>query len=197
MSRPREYDRDEALDAAMNAFWRNGYERTSYPVLETEMKMNRGSIYAAFGDKSALFYESLDRYIDQRNSRFEKILNEEGKSLKDRIDFFFSDLIDFHLGQGEFCGCMLANSAVELGPFDQEANEKIWQGFLKAHQIIKARIELGQQQGELSAVHNADALASFVVNSLIGIRVTVRVHTDRKWLEAVKAQLLRLFEHAH
>src|SRR6202158_6047751 len=60
--RPRSFDFDKALDAAMQVFWRNGYEGASLSALTQAMGINRPSLYAAFGDKETLFRKALDRY---------------------------------------------------------------------------------------------------------------------------------------
>ena len=63
VGRPREFDVDKALDAAMQAFWAKGYEATSMADLMAATGLHKGSIYGAFGDKHALFVEALTRYL--------------------------------------------------------------------------------------------------------------------------------------
>ena len=63
--RPRAYDPDVALDAAIAAFWRAGYTATSLDTLSEATGMNRPSLYGAFGDKHALYLAALKRYADQ------------------------------------------------------------------------------------------------------------------------------------
>src|SRR6202162_5101287 len=63
MGRPRSFDLDEALDSALQVFWRKGYEGTSLSDLTKAVGVNRPSLYAAFGDKEALFRKVLDRYL--------------------------------------------------------------------------------------------------------------------------------------
>src|SRR5436309_1319981 len=62
--RPRTFNIDEALDRALQVFWRKGYEGTSLSDLTRAMGINRPSLYAAFGDKQALFRKVLDRYAE-------------------------------------------------------------------------------------------------------------------------------------
>jgi AcrR family transcriptional regulator len=62
VGRPRAFNRDHALEAAMRVFWRRGYEGASLTELTRAMGINRPSLYAAFGDKAALFRESVARY---------------------------------------------------------------------------------------------------------------------------------------
>src|SRR6202030_3262348 len=61
--RPRSFDIDKALDLALQVFWRKGYEGTSLSDLTKAVGVNRPSLYAAFGDKKALFRKALDRYL--------------------------------------------------------------------------------------------------------------------------------------
>src|ERR1700691_2548703 len=64
LGRPRGFDTEKALDAAMREFWRKGFEGASLADLTKAMGINRPSLYAAFGDKEALFRKVLDRYAD-------------------------------------------------------------------------------------------------------------------------------------
>src|SRR5580704_15142565 len=60
--RPRAFDVDKALDRALKVFWSKGYEGASLPELTRAMRINRPSLYAAFGNKESLFRKALDRY---------------------------------------------------------------------------------------------------------------------------------------
>src|SRR5690606_26441621 len=69
MGRPREFDPDAALDAAMAAFWDRGYEATSMADLMAVMGLQKGSIYKAFGDKRQLYLAALRRYLERASQQ--------------------------------------------------------------------------------------------------------------------------------
>src|SRR5205814_4943058 len=74
--RTRQFDVDEALDRALEVFWERGYEGATLPELTRAMGINRPSLYAAFGNKEALFRKALDRYQEGPTAFFRKALAE-------------------------------------------------------------------------------------------------------------------------
>jgi AcrR family transcriptional regulator len=74
--RPREFDVDKALDRALKVFWRRGYEGASLPELTKAMRISRPSLYAAFGNKEALFRKAIDRYLDGPGANVRDALNQ-------------------------------------------------------------------------------------------------------------------------
>ena len=77
MSRTREFDTDQVLDAAMQTFWRHGYEATSLADLMDATGLQKGSIYKACGDKHSLFVATLQRYLDGMYEDFTGLLAEK------------------------------------------------------------------------------------------------------------------------
>src|SRR6266404_2093420 len=75
--RPRSFDLDKALEAAMQVFWRKGYEGASLSDLTKAMHINRPSLYAAFGDKEALFRKALDCYVARTMEFVQEVLKEK------------------------------------------------------------------------------------------------------------------------
>src|SRR5258705_1499319 len=74
LGRPRAFDPDAALERAMHVFWAKGYEGASLSDLTRAMRINRPSLYAAFGNKEQLFRKVLDRYMDGPAAYFGKAL---------------------------------------------------------------------------------------------------------------------------
>ena len=76
--RPRAFDLDAALERAMHVFWAKGYEGAALSDLTRAMRINRPSLYAAFGNKEQLFRKVLDRYASGPLAYFEKALEAPG-----------------------------------------------------------------------------------------------------------------------
>src|SRR5438876_6800272 len=93
--RPREYDPDEALQSAMDAFWDGGFSGTPLDLISDRTGMNRPSLYAAFGDKEALYLKTLESYVAGRRAMVADALGSDrpiGETLRDSyramIDWF-------------------------------------------------------------------------------------------------------------
>ena len=109
MARPREFDQDEALQGAMEVFWRLGYGATNLPQLLRAMGLTRGSFYKAFGDKRAAYLMALRRYRDNELSAGIAFLtNALGAPAADRIVAFFNGIGK----NGSRRGCFLCNAMV-------------------------------------------------------------------------------------
>src|SRR3546814_11656467 len=86
LGRPRSFDIDEALDRALEVFWRKGYEGASLSDLTEAMGIARTSLYAAFGNKEGLFCKAHDRYGRQKVEQVEQKGGGEGKRMAEGVD---------------------------------------------------------------------------------------------------------------
>ena len=187
MPRTKEFEPEEALDAAMQLFWRNGYAATSIRDLLDGMGIGYGSLYNTFGDKHALFLACLDRFRELRTSWIDEVLEVSGLS---GIEEVFRRTVDGLVGFEPRRGCLLANTAVELGPHDAEVAAKISRYVRHTEAIFERAVIRAQEAGEIPADRDPRALARFLVNALHGMRVLARVGTDRAVLEdAVRVAL--------
>src|SRR5437016_6245784 len=111
--RPRAFDCDQALDRALQLFWEKGYEGTSLSDLTRALGINRPSLYAAFGNKEALFQKVLDRYVGGPASFVREALNEPtARAVAERL------LRDAAEAQTDPChprGCLLVHGALTCG----------------------------------------------------------------------------------
>lgn len=187
MPRTKEFEPGEALDAAMQLFWRNGYAATSIRDLLDGMGIGYGSLYNTFGDKHALFLACLDRFRELRTSWIDEVLEDSGLS---GIEEVFRRTVDGLVGFEPRRGCLLANTAVELGPHDAEVAAKISRYVRHTEAVFERAVIRAQEAGEIPADRDPRALARFLVNALHGMRVLARVGTDRAVLEdAVRVAL--------
>ena len=182
MPRTKEFEPLEALDAAMELFWRKGYEAASMRELLDAMGIGRGSFYDTFGDKHALFLAALDRFQEVRTSWVEEVLVGSGlEGVREVFGRTVDGLVEFEPRRG----CLLANAAVELAPHDPEVAARISGYVHRAEAAFEDVLARAREDGELSADSDPKALARFLVNTLHGLRVLARAGSDRETLEDI------------
>ena len=180
MPRTKEFEPQEALDAAMHLFWRKGFGATSMRDLLDAMCIVRGSFYDTFGDKHTLFLAALDRFEDARTSWMDRAL--EGAGV-DGIEEVFRRSIEGLLGFEPRRGCLLANTAVELAPHDPEVAGRISRYVRRTEEAFTGALARAQEAGEIPADGDPKVLARFLVSNLHGLRVLARAGSDRETLE--------------
>ncbi|MCR4471808.1 TetR/AcrR family transcriptional regulator [Burkholderia sp. SCN-KJ] len=182
MARPREFDEASALDAAVGHFWLHGYQSTSVRELAAAMGITGASLYNAFGDKRALFKMALARYIE--TSIEGRVIRKHHSTVR-AIDAFFKDVVNYSLKDKDRKGCLLVNSALELGDDGAELKGVVSDVFVEIEVFFKRAIARGQEQGEVSTELPASDLARLLLGALLGIRVLARVRPDRALLEGI------------
>ena len=123
MARPREFDEADALDAATDCFWRDGYEATSVRDLAARMGITGASLYNAFGDKRSLFREVLQRYAE-RSTRERIARLESTLPPKQAVRAFLGEIVERSV-DGDRRGCLLVNTALEIAPHDPELGAEV------------------------------------------------------------------------
>ncbi len=177
MPRPKEFNPDEALEKAMQVFWHKGYEATSMEDLLTAMDINRGSLYATFGDKRELFLKAMDRYcsgggIGNRLS----ILNEPGPAIP-LIRRFIGAMLDFGLSDPLRRGCMITNTVMELGPHEKDIVRRVAGRLQMAEEAFFKLLTRARQEGELANDKDPRALARVLVTMMQGTIVMIKAGT--------------------
>ena len=113
MARHKEFDRDEALQKAMEVFWARGYEAASMQNLVEHMGINRQSLYDTFGDKHSLYLQALDRYQETESRKLFALLSRP-RSVKKAFKELFTGVIEGSLCDKEHRGCLMNNAMSEL-----------------------------------------------------------------------------------
>ncbi|TVY11249.1 TetR/AcrR family transcriptional regulator [Paenibacillus cremeus] len=194
MARPREFDQEAALSKAMDLFWQKGYERTSIQDLVEHTGVHRGSLYDTFGDKNQLFLSCLDRFRETSKDRTMGLLEEAGDP-KEALQRYFSRLIDIAMNEETGRrGCLIANTAMELGAMDPTVSRRIEAYTLDMEVRFTNFLMRAQQQGSLKSKHSVRELARFLLSTRNGLYVLAKSVTDRKVLEDAVNVALSVFK---
>jgi AcrR family transcriptional regulator len=182
--RPREFDRDEALAKARDAFWERGYEGTSMADLVEALGLASARIYAAFGSKEELFREAIALYEAKEGGFASRALAEEPTALH-AIERMFRDAIDLYTRPDRPHGCMVVSAAVNCA----DANDRV-RDWLAEHRrertaSIIARLERAARDGEMKAETDAQALGDYCSTLLHGLSVQARDGVTRERLLAL------------
>lgn len=193
MARPREFDQDKALDAAMHVFWEKGFEATSLSDLTARMGIQRPSIYAAFGDKKGLFEAALRKYTSS-HAAYVRLSLQKHSSVREAFRTFFEDMVSQEYEKSPSTGCFCINSMVELAPHDERFELLTREHQMYLAVIFQETLERGLRAGELDAGINAKRLAQTLVISLIGLTVFLKSRPDRAVVNTFVNQILTLLK---
>ena len=192
MARPREFEEDAVLDAAMECFWNRGYEATSMRDLVEKTGITGASLYNAFGDKRALYERALDRYVE--GSVADRMKRCEQLPPREAIAAFFDEIVKRSLADQDRKGCMLVNAALDVAPHDPEFQRVVAEVLTRIEVFFRHCAKRGQKQGTINASLPAEELARHLLGVLLGIRVLARVRPDRAVLEGVVGPAIALLD---
>ncbi|MCS0496256.1 TetR/AcrR family transcriptional regulator [Ancylobacter sp. MQZ15Z-1] len=190
MARPREFDEQTVLEAAVRCFWHRGYDSTSVRDLVESTGITAASLYNAFGDKRALYRRALDHYIE--SSIADRIERCETLAPRAAIAAFFEEIVARSLGDHEHKGCMLVNAALEVAPHDPGFRKLVADMLVHIEDFFLDRVRAGQADGTITRAQPAEMLARHLLGVLMGVRVLARVRPERALLEGVVAPALAL-----
>jgi len=191
LGRPRSFDVDVALDRALEVFWRSGYEGASLSGLTRAMGINRPSLYAAFGNKEALFRKALDRYAEGPACYVRASLGEPTAR---------SVVIKLLRGAAEFLtdpktprGCLMVQGALSCGEGANPVRQELASRRTAAEVAIRQRFKRAIEEGDLPPDANPADLARFVATVIHGMSVQAAGGATRKELLRVVGTALRAF----
>ena len=192
MGRPREFDKTEALDAAMDCFWRDGYEATSVRDLAGRMGITGASLYNAFGDKRSLFREVLQRYAE-RSTRERIARVESSLSPIEAVRAFLGEIVERSV-DGDRRGCLLVNTALDTAPHDPELGAEVAARLAEIEAFFRRAITAAQRDGSVPPDRDPDDLARLLLGVTLGLRVLARANPRRELLEGVVRPALSLLD---
>jgi AcrR family transcriptional regulator len=187
--RPREFDLDKALDRALKVFWRKGYEGASLPELTKAMRINRPSLYAAFGNKEALFKRAIDRYAEGPAAFGRDALQQlTAKAVAERL---LGGTIDLVAGSRNPRGCFMVQGALACGDSADGARRELARRRDASMTGLCKRFERAVVEGDLPSDANPGDLARFVTTVMQGIAVQAASGASREELERTASIALR------
>lgn len=188
MARPRTFDPDDALDAAMHVFWRKGYAETSYDDLVSGTGVSRKGLYTAFGDKRALFLSALQHYRATVAKEYLAEVSRPGATARDLVAVFRS-MIAFGATETGRLGCFMANTSVDEVSEDADVRKAVQNHFdAMASCFGKALLNSGYEDEE------ATVLADYLTGVFQGMAVLARSGASERRMRNMVETAVRQIE---
>jgi TetR/AcrR family transcriptional regulator, copper-responsive repressor len=183
--RPRAYNPETALHHAIEAFWNSGYSGTSLDDLSAATAMNRPSLYAAFGDKRALYLKSLERYWQLGDAAMRETLAYDRPLNEALMQVYHRALAMYFSGKGRPRGCFAIGTATTEAVKDPKIRVALARGLRSLDDAFEARIRAARESGELRGDADPVALAMVASATLHTIAIRARAGTQRAELEGI------------
>jgi len=179
--RPREFCVDHALAQALRVFWEKGYEGASLNDLTEAMGITRPSMYAAFGNKEALFRKALDLYESEKLAYIQTALAEP--TARKVAEAMLRGSVDNVTSNAEPHGCMGVITSVACGPESQSVREEVVKRGEAGKKALTERFERAKAEGDLPAHVDAHGLMRVLIALLQGISVQANQGATREELD--------------
>jgi len=170
MARPREFDPEEALGQVMRVFWGQGYQASTFADLTKAAQVQKQSLYGVFGDKRSLFLKSLALYRNQVLSRARKVVSEADSPFEGIVRLMRYAARPPGPKDGP-SGCLMANTALELGRSDSDVAAELKRMFRALEEILTAAVKKGQARGEITTRFDSTAIGQSLANTINGLRI--------------------------
>lgn len=167
--RPTNFDHEEALEKALHVFWARGYEGASMTELTEALGINKPSIYAAFGNKEALFRKALARYATGPAAFVGEAMKEP--TARQVVEKFLLQAVDFFCDKSTPNGCMIVQGALTCGQSSSAIQQELVTYRSNIETTLTKRFELAKTQGDLLSNVNTKQLAKYIATIHQGMSV--------------------------
>jgi len=169
LGRPRAFDADVALERAMHVFWAKGYEGAALSDLTRAMRINRPSLYAAFGNKEQLFRKVLDRYASGPLAYFDKAL--EAPKARDVIEQILFGAAKMASDPRLPAGCLMVQGALACGDSAGSVQKEVAGRRAASEIALRRRLQRAKREGDLPRNADPAELARYVMTIVRGMAV--------------------------
>ena len=183
IGRPRAFDSDQALNRALDVFWRKGYDGASLSELTKAMGISRPSLYAAYGDKEELFHKVLDRYAQGPAGYMREALAQ--KTAREVAARFLEGAIEMLTSRRNPGGCLWIQSALSEGRCGGAARKQVISLRSHGEAALVARFKQAQIEGDLPQSADPTALASYLATVVSGLAVQAAAGVSRTQLRKI------------
>ncbi|MBB3232755.1 TetR/AcrR family transcriptional regulator [Halomonas stenophila] len=191
--RPIAFSPDDALAAALQVFWASGYQAASTRQLLEAMQLSRSSLYQAFGSKEQLFLAALSRYRERLIERLDRRL-EAAPTAGDFLETLFLETAREAATERAALGCLIFNSATELGRRDDVPAREARDGVAAITGVFRRAVERGQAEGSIAPGRDPDQLARYLTLGMAGLRTLIKSGTGPEEARQAAALVLEALE---
>lgn len=181
--RPRAFDVDQALDRALDVFWRHGYEGAGISQLTSAMGINPPSLYNTFGNKQELFRQVLDRYADGPAIYMKEAFAEP--SARKVVERLLHGGADATTRPDCPPGCLTLQGGLAASPAGEKAVSELAGRRAAGETALRTRVEAARDEGELPAGSDPADLARFFATVFQGLAVQAAGGASREELHRV------------
>jgi AcrR family transcriptional regulator len=190
--RPREFDKEKALDAALQVFWRKGYEGASMSDLTSAMGIEKPSLYAAFGDKERLFRQVLDHYAKGPANMMFAVMKEP--TARRVIERLLRESADAGSDSKNPRGCLYVQGALACSGEADCIRAELISRRAAGEAMLRKRLQRAKKEGDLPKKADAAGLARYIMAVLHGMSVRSSAGASRKELRGIAETALRGLE---
>lgn len=195
LGRPKTFDRETALDAAMLLFWERGFEQTSVDELAAAMGIRTSSLYSSFGDKEELYLAAVDHYRTGRGSIYDKVVN-EGKTAREGFTKLFKLAAKEMTRRDQPRGCMLSLALPTCSPKYDELQKELDRLRMISETIWINRLQAAVQSKEIPKSTNLRLLTAFFRTTLYGMTLQARAGASQSLLLEIGKLALQVWPSA-
>jgi AcrR family transcriptional regulator len=188
MGRPRTFDVEEALEAALGVFWRKGFEGTSYADLVIATGVERPALYSAFGNKEALFLKALERYGSHYgNYVWEALTLETARAVATSV---LEGAVELNTRFADRAGCFGINGGLAGSDGSEASRQALVKWRADGEAVLRDRFERAKREGDLPEDADPSVLAAYILTVAHGMAVQAKAGFSRETLTAVARQAL-------
>lgn len=184
--RPKQFDRDRALESALDLFWRHGYEATSLADLVEVTGAKAPTLYAEFGNKEGMFRAAVERYLQKYTTCTNQLL-EQDVPVAEIVEAYVRSSVEVFTDPDTPSGCFMVCASAALSSASDDVAQMLRKKHHAQETALKACFDRKVQQGELLAKTDTALLAKYVICTIEGMSVQAREGASRD-------DLLRLLE---